>query len=94
MKGGYQIVNLRNTNIETGGTSVYVAGVYNAIAGNRRKPVIVTGLKLDGEPRSDRWVNFRPATGGGFSCQIGFNDSYVHLILTVASNDMVQINEL
>lgn len=94
MKGGYQIVNLKDTNIVTGGASVNIPGVYNAIAGNRRKPIIVTGLKLDGESRSDRWVNFRPATGGGYSCQIGFNDSYVHLVMTVANNDMVHINEL
>ena len=94
MKGGYKLINMKNVNVTVGGSAVKIDGIYDSIEHNYRKPTIVTGLVIDSNERSDRWVNFRPSSDGGFSCEIGFNDSYVHLVMTVTSEDMVNIIEM
>lgn len=62
MKGGYQIVNCGNTAIATG-TAVTITGVHEAIEGAYRKPLLLSGVVLDGVEHGDVWIEPTNADG-------------------------------
>ena len=55
-KGGYQILDLKNTNFALG-TGAVVAGVYGKIAGTK-KPILVSGIVIAGTEYHDTYVDF------------------------------------
>ena len=55
-KGGYQILDLKNTNFALG-TGAVVAGVYDKIAGTK-KPILVSGIVIAGTEYHDTYVDF------------------------------------
>lgn len=53
-KGGYKIIDLLAKEIDTDGTAkINVPNVYEAIEGNLYKPLLISGLNLDGTVRTD-----------------------------------------
>lgn len=50
MKGGYQIIDFKERNLT--GNSVIIPGVYESIEGNYYKPILLSGLVIDGIERS------------------------------------------
>lgn len=57
IKGGYTIINLKDTSITTG-TPVTIAGTYAKIEKNNRKAILISGLDLDGAEISDFFTAF------------------------------------
>ena len=55
-KGGYQILDLKNTNFALG-TGAVVAGAYGTIAGTK-KPILVSGIVIAGTEYHDTYVDF------------------------------------
>ena len=55
-KGGYQILDLKNTNFALG-TGAVVAGAYSTIAGTK-KPILVSGIVIAGTEYHDTYVDF------------------------------------
>ena len=55
-KGGYQILDLKNTNFALG-TGTVVAGAYSTIAGTK-KPILVSGTVIAGTEYHDTYVDF------------------------------------
>lgn len=55
-KGGYQILDLKNTNFALG-TGAVVAGAYGKIAGTK-KPILVSGIVIAGTEYHDTYVDF------------------------------------
>ena len=55
-KGGYQILDLKNTNFALG-TGAVVAGAYGKIAGTK-KPILVSGIVIAGKEYHDTYVDF------------------------------------
>lgn len=55
MKGGYQIVSCKDTAITTG-TAVTITGIHEAIEGAYRKPLLLSGVVLDGVEHGDVWI--------------------------------------
>lgn len=51
-KGGYQIVNLRDTNL-TAGTAAAIKDTYKQVSGAYRKRIVVSGLVLAGVAYND-----------------------------------------
>lgn len=52
IKGGYKIVNLSDTVIDTtNGTTIN--GIYESIENNYRKPLILSGVVIDGVEKAD-----------------------------------------
>lgn len=89
-KGGYKLIDLQDVDITIDGDGVNIPGTFDSIERNWRKPCVVTGLTMDGVERADRWVNFR-YLDNAFVGIIGFNDSYIHLMLRITSDDMVTV---
>lgn len=92
MASGFITIDLKDTSITIGGAPVKIVGIHERIEGNHRRATLITGLVLDGVECSDRWVNFRP-TSHGFVGLIGFNDSYLHLMLNINADDEVSVFE-
>lgn len=47
MKGGYKIIDLKNTALADG-VAATIPGIYEQIEGNYRKPLLLEGIQLDG----------------------------------------------
>lgn len=57
MKGGYQIIDLKNTKL-TVGTQATIPGVWDAIEGNYRKPTLLSNLVVGDTEYTDSYVTF------------------------------------
>lgn len=68
-RGGYQIIDLRDTTLPSG-TAETVTGVYDRIINNNRKVFLLCGLKVQAsgngavETLNDEVVNFIESEGG------------------------------
>lgn len=56
IKGGYKIIDLKNTPLEVGGDAVTIEGIHDSIKDSYRKPLLVTGLVIDGSECNDVFV--------------------------------------
>lgn len=56
LKGGYHIVDFKDTPITTG-TGVTVIGVYESIESSHRKPILLSGITIDGVEKPDCFVD-------------------------------------
>lgn len=83
-RGGYKIIDLKNTPLETGVASTIVGG-YEALENNYGKPTLLSGLVIGGTVYSDLWVNF-VASGGNYSASLGSIGT-----ITVTANDEVTV---
>lgn len=61
MKGGYQIVDLKGVNV--GVTFKPVPGVYESIEGNYYKPLLLSGIVLDGTAYPDTFIEVTIVSG-------------------------------
>ena len=53
---GYKLINLKNIDLKTT-VATEIAGIYETIKSNYRKPLILEGVVLDGVEVIDKWVN-------------------------------------
>ena len=83
-KGGYQILDLKNTNFALG-TGAVVAGVYGKIAGTK-KPILVSGIVIAGTEYHDTYVDFTINN-------TAFEGIIYGKKITIASTDTVTISE-
>ena len=56
-KGGYQILNLKNTKL-TAGTASTIKGTWETLEGNYHKPVLVSGLVIGTTEYNDTFAEF------------------------------------
>lgn len=62
LKGGYHIADFQDINIVTG-TATAVTGIYESIEGSHRKPILLSGITLDGVEKPDCFVDCEVADG-------------------------------
>ena len=83
-KGGYQILDLKNTNFALG-TGVKVPGAFTTISGTK-KPILVSGIVIAGTEYHDTYVDFTVN-----------NTTFEGIIygkkITIANTDTVTISE-
>lgn len=79
--GGYQVIDLQNKNL-TSGVGMQYEGLYELIEGTR-KPILVSGVQLDGFEYHDAFVQVTPN-----GSQYEF-DLYGYLF-TINDNDVVE----
>lgn len=48
LKGGYKIIDLRDTEITAGGDAVKISGVHEAVEASYHKPLMLSGLNVGG----------------------------------------------
>lgn len=54
-KGGYQIIDLHDTNF-TPGTAMMIDGIHDKIEASYRKPILLSGLTVSGVEKPDTFV--------------------------------------
>ena len=83
-KGGYQILDLKNTNFALG-TGAVVAGAYSKIAGTK-KPILVSGIMIAGTEYHDTYVDFTVVS-------TAFEGTIYGKKISIANTDTVTISE-
>lgn len=53
IKGGYKIIDFKDTPLTTGGGATTIAGIYDSIEGSYRKPLLLSGLTIDSTEHND-----------------------------------------
>ena len=63
IKGGYKLIDLKESKLTVGGNGVTVKGIYNSIKNSYNKPLILTGINISGVERNDIFINFSDDSG-------------------------------
>lgn len=53
IKGGYKIIDFKDTLFTTGGATMMIDGIYDTIEASYRKPLLLSGLNIDGTECND-----------------------------------------
>ena len=53
IKGGYKIIDFKDTPFVTGGATMMIEGIYDTVEASYRKPLLLSGLTIDGIERND-----------------------------------------
>lgn len=53
--GGYQIIDLKDTNLSSG-VGVTISGIYDAIEGSYRKPLLLSGIVIENVEKNDVFI--------------------------------------
>lgn len=87
-KGGYQILDLKNTNFALG-TGALVAGAFETIRGTK-KPILVSGIVIAGAKYNDTYVDFTIGKTGNI---IAFEGTMYGKKISITNTDIVTISE-
>lgn len=82
MKGGYHMINLYDAALSD--VAITIKGIYNSIESSYRKPLLLTGLVIDGVEKPDAYVTVTVADGS-------FTISVYGKTITITSADAVTI---
>ena len=88
IKGGYKLINLKDSKLTIGGDGVTVKGVYNSIENSYNKPLILTGINIGGSERNDVFINFS-YNSGSYVANISATEK-----ITITSADLVTITTI
>ena len=88
-KGGYQILDLKNTNFALG-TGATVAGTYDKII-STKKPILVSGIVIAGTKYNDTYVDFTLVKTS--STIVGFIGTIYGKKIKITTTDIVTISE-
>lgn len=55
-KGGYKIIDLKDTPFVAGGAAMMIEGIYDSIEASYRKPIMLAGLNVGGLEYSAAYV--------------------------------------
>lgn len=53
IKGGYKIINFKDAPLKAGGSTMMIKGIYDTVEASYRKPLLLSGLTIDGIERND-----------------------------------------
>ena len=94
IKGGYKIIDFKNTAITTG-VGVVIKGIYESIENNYGKMTIASGLNIDGIEYPDTPIFFNGGETnvvGGLKTAWTDGATVVATIITVADTDTVTVS--
>lgn len=89
MTGGYKIVDFGDINLVVGAEGVNISGVYEAIEGSYRKPILLAGLTVDGVEKQNMYVSFYHSDNQYIAKIIP--DATGEATLTVTNDDLVTL---
>ena len=87
-KGGYQILDLKNTSFALG-TGEVIAGAFETIRGTK-KPILVSGIVIAGKRYHDAYVDFTIGKTGNI---IAFEGTMHGKKIKITNTDIVTISE-
>lgn len=85
IKGGYKLIDLKDSKLTVGGNGVTVKGIYNSIENSYNKPLILTGINIGGAERNDVFIDFSQ-NSGSYVANISSTEK-----ITITSADLVKI---
>ena len=85
IKGGYKLIDLKDSKLTVGGSGVTVKGIYNSIENSYNKPLILTGINIGGAERNDVFIDFSK-NSGSYVANISATEK-----ITITSADLVKI---
>lgn len=92
IKGGYKLIDFKETNITVGGDAVTVAGVYNAIESAYRKQIVLTGLLIGGVEHRDVFCNLEHGENV-YHGLFGMTANNKFLFISITNENAVTITE-
>ena len=88
IKGGYKLIDLKESKLTVGGGGVTVKGIYNSIKNSYNKPLILTGINIGGVERNDVLINFS-VNSGNYVANISVTEK-----ITITNADLVTITTI
>lgn len=88
IKGGYKLIDLKESKLTVDGGGVTVKGIYNSIENSYNKPLILTGINIDGVERNDVFTVFS-ADSGNYVANISATEK-----ITITNADLVTITTI
>lgn len=88
IKGGYKLIDLKESKLTVGGNGVTVKGVYNSIENSYNKPLILTGINIGGINRNDVFIDFSKDSGS-YVANISDKEK-----ITITNADLVKITTI
>lgn len=88
IKGGYKLIDLKESKLTVGGGGVTVKGIYNSIENSYNKPLILTGINIGGVERNDVFVVFS-VDSGNYVANISATEK-----ITITNADLVTITTI
>lgn len=58
IKGGYKLIDLKDSKFTVGSGDITIKGIYNSIENSYNKPLILTGINIGGIEKNDVFVHF------------------------------------
>lgn len=88
IKGGYKLIDLKDSKFNVGGDGVTVKGIYNSIENSYNKPLILTGINIGGVKRNDVFIDFS-YNSGSYVANISATEK-----ITITSADLITISTI
>ncbi len=89
MKGGYQILNLKNINLAVG-TPTVITEAYETLEGNYKKAVLVTGFKANGTEVGD-FFTLPYVAQANYVIKVAVGEN--NYTITIAADDKVTLTQ-
>ena len=88
IKGGYKLIDLKDSKLTVGGNGVTVKGIYNSIENSKNKPLILTGINIGGLERNDIFIDFA-VNSGNYVANISPAEK-----ITITNADLVKVTTI
>lgn len=85
IKGGYKLIDLKDSKFTVGGDGITIKGIYNSIENSYNKPLILTGINIGGIEKNDVFVDFA-VDSGSYVANISATEK-----ITITNADLVTI---
>lgn len=85
IKGGYKLIDLKDSKFTVGGDGITIKGIYNSIENSYNKPLILTGINIGGVEKNDVFVDFADDSGN-YVANISATEK-----ITITNADLVTI---
>lgn len=88
IKGGYKLIDLKESKLTVGGNGVNVKGIYKSIENSYNKPLILTGINIGGIDRNDIFIDFS-YDSGSYVANISATEK-----ITITNSDLITITTI
>lgn len=88
IKGGYKLIDLKDSKFTVGGDGITIKGIYNSIENSYNKPLILTGINIGGVEKNDVFVYFSDDSGN-YVANISATEK-----ITITNADLVTITAI
>lgn len=88
IKGGYKLIDLKDSKFTVGGDGITIKGIYNSIENSYNKPLILTGINIGGIEKNDVFVDFA-VDSGSYVANISATEK-----ITITNSDLVTITAI